>query len=170
MLSSLDYSVIFGSVMKFKIVAVGKIKESFFRDAIAEYVKRLSKYAVVEVSEVAECSFNGEPTGKEIDKIINVEGQAILQRTEGCVIAMDINGKAVDSVELSDLIKNQKLTNSTFTFVIGGSYGLSQAVKDKANFKLSFGKITLPHQLFRVVLCEQLYRACCIEHNSRYHK
>lgn len=156
--------------MKIKIVAVGKIKESFFRDAIAEYVKRLSRFATVEIAEVAECTFNGEPNDKQIEKIVETEGNAILQKVEGFVVAMDINGKLLDSVELSDLIKVNKQTNSTFTFVIGGSHGLSQEVKSKANARCSFGKITLPHQLFRVVLCEQLYRACCIENNISYHK
>lgn len=156
--------------MKIKIVAVGKIKESFFRDAVAEYVKRLSRFATVEIVEVAECTFNGEPNDKQIDKIVETEGNAILQKLEGFVVAMDINGKQLDSVELSNLIKNNKQTNSAFTFVIGGSHGLSQAVKSKANARCSFGKITLPHQLFRVVLCEQLYRACCIENNISYHK
>lgn len=156
--------------MKIKIVAVGKIKESFFREAIAEYAKRLSRFVTFEIVEVAERTFNGEPSSKEIDKIVEIEGQAILQKTEGFVVAMDIGGKQVDSVELSELIVKNKLTNSTFTFVIGGSYGLSQEVKNAARLRLSFGKITLPHQLFRVVLCEQLYRACCIENNVVYHK
>lgn len=156
--------------MKFKIVAVGKIKESFFRDAIAEYVKRMSRFAAVEIVEVAECTFNGEPSDREIERITATEGQRILQKAEGYVVAMDIDGKEVDSVELSNLIVKNKQTHSTFTFIVGGSYGLSQEVKNAANFRCSFGKITLPHQLFRVVLCEQLYRACCIENNVSYHK
>lgn len=156
--------------MKFKIVAVGKIKESFFRDAIGEYVKRLSRYAVVEIVEVAECLFNGEPNAKQIEKILETEGNAILQKAEGYLVAMDIDGKELSSKELSRVIETNKQSNSAFTFVIGGSYGLSAAVKNKASLRLSFGKITLPHQLFRVVLCEQLYRACCIENNVAYHK
>lgn len=156
--------------MKFKIVAVGKIKESFFRDAIAEYVKRMSRFATVEIVEVAECTFNGEPSDREIERIITTEGQRILQKAEGYVVAADIGGKEIDSAELSNLIVKNKQTNSTFTFIVGGSYGLSQEVKNAANFRCSFGKITLPHQLFRVVLCEQLYRACCIENNVSYHK
>lgn len=156
--------------MKFKIVAVGKIKESFFRDAISEYVKRLSRFATVDIAEVAECSFNGEPNDKQIQKIVETEGNAILQKVEGYVVAMDINGKELNSVELSELIVKNKQTSSTFTFVVGGSHGLSQAVKNRADLRCSFGKITLPHQLFRVVLCEQLYRACCIENNVSYHK
>lgn len=156
--------------MKFRIVAVGKIKENYFKDAVAEYVKRISRFATVEIVEVAESPFNGEPNAKQIEKIVETEGNAILQRCEGYVVAMDIDGKALDSVELSNLIKTQKQTNSTFTFVIGGSHGLSREVKSKASFRCSFGKITLPHQLFRVILCEQLYRACCIENNVSYHK
>ncbi|MDE7454978.1 MAG: 23S rRNA (pseudouridine(1915)-N(3))-methyltransferase RlmH [Clostridia bacterium] len=156
--------------MKFKIVAVGKIKENYFKDAIAEYVKRIGRFATVEIVEIAECLFNGEPNAKQIDKIVNTEGTAILQKCEGYVVAMDIEGKQLGSVELSNLIVANKQTNSTFTFVIGGSYGLSQEVKERANMRCSFGKITLPHQLFRVILCEQLYRACCIENNVSYHK
>lgn len=156
--------------MKLRIVAVGKVKESYFRDGIAEYVKRLTRFATVEIVEVAECLFNGEPNAKQIEKIVETEGNAILQKCEGYVVAMDIDGRALDSVELSNLIKTNKQTSSTFTFVIGGSYGLSQDVKSKASLRCSFGKITLPHQLFRLVLCEQLYRACCIENNVAYHK
>lgn len=156
--------------MKFKIVAVGKIKERYFRDAIAEYVKRLSRFATVEIVEVAECLFNGDPNAKQIEKITETEGQAILQKAEGFVIAMDIDGQMTGSRELSDVIRKNKQTHSTFTFVIGGSNGLSNAVKNKADLRCSFGKITLPHQLFRVVLVEQLYRACCIENNISYHK
>lgn len=156
--------------MKFKIVAVGKLKEAFFRDAVAEYVKRLGRFASVEIVEVAEYAFNGEPNDKQLEKIVFSEGQAILQRCEGCVVVFDVKGRLVDSVELSELISKSKLANSTFTFVVGGSYGLSKEVKQRADALLSFGKITLPHQLFRVVLCEQLYRACCIENNVSYHK
>lgn len=156
--------------MKFKIVAVGKIKEKFFVDAVAEYVKRISRYASVEIVEIAECAFNGSPSAKEVEKIVTVEGQRILQKLEGYVVAADIEGKQLDSRELSDLIVKNKQTDSVFTFVVGGSYGLSREVKEAADTRVSFGKITLPHQLFRVVLCEQLYRACCIENNVTYHK
>ena len=157
--------------MKFKIVAVGKIKESYLRDAIAEYVKRISRFATVEIVEVDEClATKGLPSDKEIAKIKFVEGQAILNKLEGYVVAMDIDGRELSSVELSSHIMERKQFDSTFTFVIGGSNGLDDAVKSRANLRCSFGKITLPHQLFRVVLVEQLYRACCIEHNVAYHK
>lgn len=156
--------------MKFRIVAVGKIKERYLRDAIAEYTKRIGRFATVEIVEVDECLMKGAGGDKEIERVKSVEGQSILQKLEGYVVAMDIDGRELSSVELSSHIMEQKQFYSTFTFVIGGSNGLSSEVKSKANLRCSFGKITLPHQLFRVVLIEQLYRACCIEHNVAYHK
>lgn len=156
--------------MKFKIVAVGKIKENYLKDAIAEYVKRTSRFATVEIVEVEECLCKGVPNDKEIERVKCVEGSTILQKLEGYVVAMDIDGKELSSVDLSRHISEQKQFNSSFTFVIGGSNGLSDEVKKRADLRCSFGKITLPHQLFRVILCEQLYRACCIENNIQYHK
>ena len=156
--------------MKFRIVAVGKIKEGYLRDAISEYVKRISRFADVEIVEVDECLSRGAQTEKEIQRVVTQEGEAIVAKLEGYVVAMDIDGKQLSSVELSSHISELKLRYSTFTFVIGGSNGLSAQVKQRADLRCSFGKITLPHQLFRVVLAEQLYRACCIEHNVAYHK
>ena len=156
--------------MKFKIVAVGKIKEKYLSDAIGEYVKRISRFATVEIVEVDECKSYGEQVDKEIERVKKQEGEWILQKLEGYVVAMDIDGKAVDSGQFSKLIAEQKQRYSTFTFVIGGSNGLSDEVKQRADYRCSFGKITLPHQLFRVILTEQLYRACCIENNVPYHK
>lgn len=156
--------------MKFKIIAVGKLKESYWKDALAEYVKRLSRFVTVQMVEVDECLSRGTQTEGEKARIKNIEGEAILAKLEGYVVAMDIDGISVDSERLSQLIAEQKQFYSIFTFVVGGSNGLSDAVKARANIRLSFGKITMPHQLFRVVLSEQLYRACCIEHNVAYHK
>lgn len=156
--------------MKFKIVAVGKIKESYLRDAIAEYSKRISRFATVEIVEVDECFNKGAPNSTTIEQIKKAEGVNILSKLEGYVTVMDIDGKLFTSEQLSERITEQKQRNSTFTFVIGGSHGLSDEVKNKADLRCSFGKITLPHQLFRVVLLEQLYRCCCIENNVAYHK
>lgn len=156
--------------MKFKIVAVGKLKETYWKEAVAEYVKRTARFAEVEIVEVEECLSRGAQTAGEIERVKTVEGEAVLAKCEGFVVALDLNGTLVSSEQLSSLIAEQKQRNSTFTFVIGGSNGLSDAVKSRANARLSFGRITLPHQLFRVVLVEQLYRACCIEHNVAYHK
>ena len=159
-----------GVGMKFKIVAVGKIKESFYREAVSEYVKRLSRYCTVEITEIAECLYNGEPNEKEITKITETEGKAILSKTEGFVTVLDINGTEMTSENLSRIISEKKQNHSVFTFVIGGSYGLSEEVKRRADLRLSFGRITLPHMLCRVVLCEQLYRTECIARNVSYHK
>ncbi len=156
--------------MVFKLVVVGKIKETFFKDAIDEYVKRISRFAEVKTVEVDECTFCGVPNASEIEKILLAEGKSILQKAEGCVVALDIDGKQLSSVELSDQLDKFTQNYSTITFVIGGSYGLSAEVKNRANLRLSFGKITLPHQLCRVVLCEQIYRACTIRNNIKYHK
>lgn len=156
--------------MKVKILAVGKIKEAYLRDAIAEYSKRISRFANVEIVEVEECLGKGTLSNAEIVKIKQTEGERLLQKVEGYVVVMDIDGKQLSSEQLSNLIVVQKQRHSTFTFVIGGSNGLSDEVKAKADLRLSFGKITLPHQLFRVILLEQVYRACCIENNISYHK
>ena len=156
--------------MKFKIVAVGKIKESYLREAIAEYAKRISRFANFEIVEVDECLSRGVQNGKEIERVKKSEGDGILTKLEGYVVVMDIHGQQISSEQLSAHIVEQKQFNSAFTFVIGGSNGLSDEVKARADLLCSFGKITLPHQLFRVVLAEQLYRACCIEHNVAYHK
>ena len=156
--------------MKFKIVAVGKIKESYLKDALSEYVKRIGRFATVEIVEIDECLSKGAQSCKEIERVKKQEGEAILAKLEGYVVAMDIDGKEFSSEQLSLHIQEQKQKYATYTFVIGGSNGLSDEVKQRAQLRCSFGKITLPHQLFRVVLLEQLYRACCIEHNVPYHK
>ena len=156
--------------MKFRIVAVGKLKESYWRDAVAEYVKRISRFAKVEIIETEECLSRGTQTAGEIERVRNAEGEAILAKAEGYVVATDIDGTLVTSRQFAQLISEQKQRYSAITFVIGGSNGLSEAVKSRADARISFGRITLPHQLFRAVLCEQLYRACCIENNISYHK
>ena len=156
--------------MKFNVVAVGKIKEDYFKSAIAEYQKRISRFATLQIVEVDEYAFSGIPNQAQIEKIIAEEGKSILKKVEGRVVALDIDGTLVDSVGLCQLVDKMTLNASTVTFVIGGSYGLSQEVKERADFRVSLGKITLPHQLCRVVLCEQLYRASTIKNNIPYHK
>lgn len=156
--------------MNYKLVVVGKIKEQYYRDAVAEYVKRLSRFANVQIVEVEEHTFNGVPNRAEIEKIISAEGKSILQKAEGCLVALDICGTELSSEQLAEKLEKFTQNYSTVTFVIGGSYGLSDEVKKAAQLRLSFGKITLPHQLCRVVLCEQIYRACTIRNNVPYHK
>lgn len=156
--------------MNYKIVAVGKIKEKFFREAIDEYAKRLSRFGNLQIVEVDEHTFCGVPNAKEVEKIISAEGKSILSKVEGCLVALDIGGQELSSEQLAEKMEKFMQNYSTITFVIGGSYGLSDEVKKAAQLRLSFGKITLPHQLCRVVLCEQVYRACTIRSNVPYHK
>ena len=142
-----------------KIICVGKIKESFYRDAINEYMKRLSKYHKVEIIEVA-------------DSNIRDEKEFILKRVDkkDYIITMEIEGRENTSIEFANLIDKTLINNSNITFIIGGSDGLDDEIKKLSNYKLSFSKMTFPHQLFRVILLEQIYRAFKILHNESYHK
>ncbi len=147
------------------LVVVGKIKEKYFIDAIDEYKKRLSKYTKLEIIELPD--FDGD-----IKTVIKKEGELILKtiNPKSYVITLDIGGEMLDSCELSKKIDSLLINNSTLTFVIGGSYGLSDEVKKISNYSLSFSKLTFPHQLFRVVLLEQIYRSFKIINNESYHK
>ena len=152
--------------MKVNIVCVGKIKEKFFLDAIAEYKKRLSRFCTFNIIEVDEDSKE-----TNLQKKIEVEGKMILDKCSGAIVALDIQGKMLSSPEIADFIKAKQVAGSSeISFVIGGSNGLSDEVLNKAALKLSFGKITFPHQLFRVVLTEQIYRAFTIISGLPYHK
>ncbi|MBQ7712612.1 MAG: 23S rRNA (pseudouridine(1915)-N(3))-methyltransferase RlmH [Clostridia bacterium] len=153
-------------MVKLRVVAVGGIKESFYREAIAEYVKRLGKWAKVEILEAEEASRIDDPTAKA-----GAEADGILRRLKGRTVLLDVKGRRITSEGIADLLKRYvNAGDSEITFVIGGSNGVAQAVKDRADEVISFGDITLPHQLFRVVLLEQLYRAETILHNAAYHK
>lgn len=146
-----------------KIICVGKIKENFFKDAINEYTKRLSKYTKLEIIEVSdEC--NGEILKKEASSIL----KHITERDY--VITLEIEGKELNSIELSNKINDILINNSNIVFIIGGSLGLDNLVKIRSNYKLSFSKLTFPHQLFRIILLEQIYRSFKILNNESYHK
>ena len=149
-----------------KIICVGKIKESFYRDAVDEYKKRLSKYTDIEIIEVPDEGLTDQKTTlkKESEKILKV------LNPKDYIITMEIEGKELSSVELANKIDNIFNINSNITFIIGGSYGLSDEIKNMSNFKLSFSKMTFPHQLFRILLLEQIYRAFKINNNESYHK
>ncbi len=159
--------------MNIKILCVGKIKEKFYRDAIDEYSKRLSKYCSLSVVEVADEKTAENASDNEIDLIKDKEGARILKHIgeRDYVIALAILGKQQDSVDFSKYIENLGIQgNSTITFVIGGSLGLSDSVIKRANHQISFSKMTFPHQLMRVILLEQIYRAMRIMKNEPYHK
>lgn len=156
--------------MKVNVVAVGKIKEKYFTDAINEYKKRISRFAEFKIIECAEYPVKNQSPA-EVLQSIEKEGKKILECVKGYVILTAIDGKTLDSVEISRLM-SVKMTEgvSEITFVIGGSNGVSDAVKERADFKISFGKVTYPHQLMRVILSEQIYRAFSIMNNLPYHK
>lgn len=155
--------------MKIKILVVGKIKEKWYAEALAEYVKRLDRFAAVEIFEADEGDVRdmGEAS---VNAALKKEAEQILPRLQGYTVALYIDGRQMSSTEIASLIHREKMNNSVFTFVVGGSHGLHQSVKDAARLRLSFGKITLPHTLCRVVLAEQVYRAFMINANSVYHK
>ena len=148
-----------------KIICVGKIKEKFFKEAIEEYKKRLSKYTKLEIIEVEDINNNNEEIIKQ------KESELIIKHIneKDYVITLEIEGNEINSIELSKKIESIE-QYSNITFIIGGSYGLDNKIKEKSNYKLSFSKLTFPHQLFRVILLEQIYRAFKINRNETYHK
>lgn len=148
------------------IIGVGRLREKFFRDAADEYKKRLSRYVKLDIVEIDDLPEDaGEITKKK-------EGEMILSkiRPDDFVVANCIDGKQMDSVELSEFFREREMYGSRVVFVIGGSLGLSDDVVRRANKKLSMSKMTFPHQLFRVMLLEQIYRAQKIIAGERYHK
>jgi len=149
-----------------KIICVGSIKEEFFRDAIEEYKKRLTRYTKIEIIEVKDISYD------DIDKSINLEGIDVLKHIDSkdYVITLEIQGKELSSEEIAAKIESIQSINPNIAFIIGGSYGLSNSVKERSDFRLSFSKMTFPHQLFRIILLEQIYRSFKILNNESYHK
>ena len=148
-----------------KIICVGKIKEKYYTDAVNEYIKRLSKYTKINLIEVKDEDF-------DINKTLTKEKDSILKYRDDkdYVITMEIEGNELDSVSLAKHIDNIQNNYSNITFIIGGSYGLHDDIKNRSNYKLSFSKLTFPHQLFRVILLEQIYRSFKINNNEAYHK
>ena len=159
--------------MKITIISVGKIKEKFFIDAINEYTKRLSKFCKLTEEVIPDEKADDSYSQAEIEQVKTREGIKIINSIpkNSYVIIMDIKGKQLSSEELADKISNLGVTGiSDITFVIGGSNGLSEDVIKKADFRLSFSKMTFPHQLFKIILLEQVYRAFKINAGQTYHK
>ncbi|MCM1468497.1 MAG: 23S rRNA (pseudouridine(1915)-N(3))-methyltransferase RlmH [Alistipes sp.] len=159
--------------MKITILTVGKIKEKFYRDAVGEYEKRLSRYCKLDIVEVADEKTPERASEAEKQKILEKEGERILAgiRDNTYVIVLAIKGKMLDSVELSQKIRDLTVSGvSDITFIIGGSLGLSDAVIKRGDFLLSFSPMTFPHQLMRVILLEQVYRSYRIANKEPYHK
>ena len=149
-----------------KIITVGQLKEKYLKDAVEEYKKRLSKYTNLEIIEIKDEGLVEE------SKAIELEGEKINKYLDNkdYIITLEIEGKQMSSVEFSEKLERIQMENSNIVFIIGGSYGLSKSIKDKSNLKLSFSKMTFPHQLFRVILLEQIYRSFRIMNNEKYHK
>lgn len=149
-----------------KIITVGSIKEKYLKDAIEEYKKRISKYTNIEIVEVKDEGL------VEAEKSIRLEKEKIEKHLteKDYIITLEIEGKEYTSIEFAEKLNNILIENSNIVFIIGGSYGLSKEIKDKARLHLSFSKLTFPHQLFRVLLLEQIYRAYKINNNESYHK
>ena len=149
-----------------KIITVGNIKEKYLKDAIEEYLKRLKKYTNIEIIELKDEGLVEE------SKAIQLEGEKILKNItpKDYLITLEIEGKEYSSEEFAEKINQIQIENSNIVFVIGGSYCLCDSIKSKANIRLSFSKMTFPHQLFRVMLLEQIYRASTITYNILYYK
>lgn len=145
---------------KVSLIAVGKVKDSYIREGIAEYCKRLSRF----------CDFNIRECEESPRGDIEAEGRAIESALGGYTIVTDRRGESVSSEKLADIIDKAYLTHEKVSFVIGGSYGVSKGVLDRADKIISFGTATFPHMLFRLMLCEQIYRAFTINANLPYHK
>ena len=158
--------------MNIKIYAIGKIKD-FYKAGVDEYLKRISGYSKIEVIELKDESISDKPSDLEIKKAIDNEGKRVLSllKNNEFLIGLDLNKKEMDSVEFSKLLMEKLESNgSNISFVIGGSYGLSDELKKRVNTSISISKFTLPHQLARLVLVEQIFRAFKIINNETYHK
>lgn len=159
--------------MNIQIICIGKLKEKYWTDAIAEYAKRLSRYCNLEIVELKESRLPDKAGAAEEENVKLEEGRAILKAIkEGTfVVTLEILGKQLSSPELAQKIESLSIEGkSNVAFVIGGSLGLSSEVSKRADYKLSFSRMTFPHQMMRVVLLEQIYRSFKIIKNETYHK
>ena len=148
-----------------KIICSGKIKENYLKDAIVEYSKRISKYDKLEIIELPDYDY-------DLKKTLQKEKENILKNInlKDYNILLDLNGKSYTSLELADKLDKVRITNSNITFIIGGSYGVDDEIKKIVNERISFSKLTFPHQLFRIILLEQIYRCFKIINHEEYHK
>ncbi len=157
--------------MNVKIVCVGKLKEAYLRDAAAEYSKRIKRYCGFEIRELDEFRLPEKPSAREIEKALDAEGKNILKECKGYRAALCIEGGQLGSTQFADMLYDAGIRGQgNVTFIIGSSYGLSEEVKKAANMRLSMSAMTFPHQLARVMLAEQIYRAFQIKNNGKYHK
>ena len=154
------------------IICVGKLKESYLREAVEEYSKRMKPLCKLNVVELPEERTGDNPSDAEIMRVITAESERIAQKIgkSDYVIAMCVEGKSISSEELSKKLEDIAMQSSTVDLIIGGSWGLSDELKSRSDFRLSMGRMTFPHQLCRVILLEQIYRAFQISKGTKYHK
>lgn len=155
------------------VIAVGKIKEKYFTDAISEYAKRLSAYCRLNIIELKDEPIPENPSEREIATVLEKEGKRIIDKLpkSAYIIPLCIEGKSKSSVEFSDMLNKIASDGaSEIVFIIGGSLGICDSIKTTADYKLSFSEMTFPHQLMRVILLEQVYRAFNISNGGKYHK
>ena len=159
-------------MLHINVLCVGKVKETFFKEAIFEYSKRLSRFCDLNIIEIQDEKIPDKSNEKIEQEIKDKEGNNILShiKKDSYVIALDLRGKEFDSVTFSQEISRLSITNSNITFIIGGSLGLSEKVLSSCNEKICFSKLTFPHQLIRIFLLEQLYRSFKLANNEAYHK
>lgn len=159
--------------MNIKIICIGKLKEKYWTEAVAEYVKRISRFARIEIIELKETRISDRPSEAEEESVKKSEGAEILKKIkkDDYCITLEIKGKELSSEQLAKQLDRLALDGkSSISFVIGGSLGLSHEVSARADFKLSFSPMTFPHQMMRVILLEQIYRCFKINNNETYHK
>ena len=159
--------------MKIRIYAIGKIKEKYLKDGINEYLERIKPYSQIEIIEVNDEPIVDNPHPSEIKKAIDIEGQRVLKllKTNDYLIGLDLNKKEMTSPEFSTYLSKKFVSGgSNISFVIGGSYGLSDELKNRCNDSISLSKMTFLHQMTRLILLEQIYRAFKINRNETYHK
>ncbi|MDD3478532.1 MAG: 23S rRNA (pseudouridine(1915)-N(3))-methyltransferase RlmH [Candidatus Izemoplasmatales bacterium] len=160
-------------MMRILLLSVGTLKESYWKNGLSEYAKRISAYAKWDEISVNESKLPDRPHASDIQRALEEEGTRLISKIpDGSeVITLEIEGSSMSSETFATWL-NQKMTYgaSTFVFIIGGSHGLSDALKQKSNLSLSFSKMTFPHQMMRLIVAEQIYRALSILHGSSYHK
>lgn len=159
-------------MIKLTVIALGRLKEAYLRDAQAEYLKRLSRYCDLSVIELNPVSLCENPSRNQIEAALQKEAEMILKRIPNgsLIAAMCVEGKMISSEELAECVNTQLSDGTSICFIIGSSYGLAECIKQRAHLKLSASRMTFPHQLFRVMLLEQIYRAFKINEGGTYHK
>lgn len=156
-------------MIKINLITIGDIKEDYLRQAIQEYSKRISRFAELRIVELKENNPQSN-NSKDIETALEKDAQNIEKHLKGYIICLDINSNQLSSEQFAEKIKNLALKTSEISFIIGASNGIAERIKQRCNEKLSFSKMTFPHQLMRVIFLEQLYRAFTINNNISYHK